>query len=64
MVDVVMKMKFSINKYFQAFNRVGSDYGGLTKFIIIDQFVGFPEKGYNFSFTDVEFHTANSVPAL
>jgi hypothetical protein len=43
MVDVVMKMKFSINKYSQVFNRVGPGYRGLTKFIIVDQYVGSPE---------------------
>jgi hypothetical protein len=35
-------MKFGINKYSQVFNRVGPGYGGLAKFIIIDQCVGFP----------------------
>jgi hypothetical protein len=44
MVDVVMKVKFSI-KYTQDFNRVGPDYGGLAKFMIIDQYFGFPGEG-------------------
>jgi hypothetical protein len=61
MVDVVMKVKFSI-KYTQVFNRIGPDYGGLIKFIIIDQYFGFPGEGYNFSFTDVEFHIVSSAP--
>jgi hypothetical protein len=42
MVDMVMKMKFRIKKYSHVFNRIGPGYGGLTKFIIIDQYVGFP----------------------
>jgi hypothetical protein len=64
MVGVVMKMKFSINKYSQVFNKVGPDYGELAKCIIIDQYVGFPGEGYNFSFTDIEFHTISSAPNL
>jgi hypothetical protein len=42
MVDVVMKMKFSINKCSHVFNRVSQCYGGLPKFIITDHYVGFP----------------------
>jgi hypothetical protein len=64
MADVVMKIKFSINKYSQVFNRVGPGYGGLAKFIVIDQYVGFPEDGYNFSFTDAGFRTVISAPAF
>jgi opacity protein-like surface antigen len=30
MADVVMKMKFSINKYFLPFNGIGLGYGGLA----------------------------------
>jgi hypothetical protein len=62
-VDVDMKIKFSVNKYSQVFIRVGPGYGGLAKFIIIDQSVGFPG-GYNFSFTDAKFHTIISAPTL
>jgi hypothetical protein len=58
MVDVVMRMKFRIKKYSQVFN------GGLTKFIIIDHYVGFLEEGHNFSFTDVEYHVVSSAPTL
>jgi hypothetical protein len=36
----------------------------LATFITIDQYVGFPEEGYNFNFTDVEFHTVSSAPNL
>jgi hypothetical protein len=61
---MVMKKKFKINKYSQVFNRVSLGYGGLAKFIIIDHYFGFPEKGYNFSITDVEFHTVSSAPTL
>jgi hypothetical protein len=64
MVDVVIKMKFNINKYSEVFNRVGPGYGGLAKFIIIDQYVCFPGEGYNFGFTDVEFHTISSALSL
>jgi hypothetical protein len=64
MVDVVMKMKFSINKYSQVFNIVGPVYGVMTNFIIIEQYVGFPGEGYNFSFTDVDFHAVSNAPTL
>jgi hypothetical protein len=63
MVDV-MKMMFSINKYSQVFNRVGPGYGGLEKFIIIDQYFGFPGDGYNFIFTAVDFHIVSCEPIL
>jgi hypothetical protein len=46
MVDVVMKMKFSISEYSQVFNRVGRSYGALAKFSIIDQCFGLLA-GYN-----------------
>jgi hypothetical protein len=45
MVDVIMKLKFRIKKYSQVFNRIGPGYGGLTKFVIIDQYVGVPGEG-------------------
>jgi hypothetical protein len=64
MVDVNMKMKFSIGKYFQVFNRDCSGYGGLAKFITIDQSVAFAGEGYNFSFTDAVFHTVCNAPTL
>jgi hypothetical protein len=52
MVDMDMKMKFSINKYSQLFNRVGPGYRGVAEFIIVDQYVGFLGKEYDLSFTD------------
>jgi hypothetical protein len=64
MVDVVMKMKFSINKYSQLFNRAGPGYRGMAKFIITDQHVGFLGKGYNFNFTDAELHIFISAPTF
>jgi hypothetical protein len=64
MFDVVMEMKHGINKYSEVFYRVCPGYGGLSKFIIIEQYVGFPGEGHNFSFTDVEFHTVSSAPTL
>jgi hypothetical protein len=48
MVHEVMKLKFIIQKYSQVFNRIGPGYGGLTKFIIVDKYVGFPGEGYNY----------------
>jgi hypothetical protein len=64
MALVVIKTKHNIDKYYQLFNSVGPCYGGLAKFIIIlvDQYVSFPGEGYNFNFTDVEFHTVSSAP--
>jgi hypothetical protein len=64
MVDVVMEMKFSINKYSQVINRVGTGYAGLANFMIINQYAAFPGEGYNFSFPDVEFHAVSSAPTL
>jgi hypothetical protein len=64
MVDVVIKMKISINKYSQVFNRVVSGYGEMTKFIIIDQRGSSPREGYNFSFSDAEFHTVSNASTL
>jgi hypothetical protein len=64
MVDLVMKMKLSINKYFQVFNRVFPGYGELAKFILIDHYVGFSGKGRNFSFIDVKFYTVNNAANL
>jgi hypothetical protein len=48
MVDVVVKIKFSNNKYSQVFNRVCPGYGALAEFIIIDQYVGVPGKDITF----------------
>jgi hypothetical protein len=64
MVDMAMKIKFIIVKYSQVFNRVGPGYGGLVKFKIVGQYVGFPGEGCNFSFTEAEFHTVRSAPTL
>jgi hypothetical protein len=63
-IDVVMEMEFNVNKYSQVFYSVGPGYRGLTKFIVVDQYVGFPGEGYNFSFTDVECHRVSSAPTL
>jgi hypothetical protein len=63
MVDVVMIIKFGIKKYSQVFKNVGPGYGQ-TKFVIIDQYVGFPGEGCNFSFTDGEFRMLSSAPTL
>jgi hypothetical protein len=59
-----MEMEFNVNKYSQVFYSVGPVYRGLTKFIVVDQFVGFPGKIYKFSFTDVEFHRLSNAPTL
>jgi hypothetical protein len=45
MIDEVMKMEISIRKYSQLSNRADPGYGGLAKFIVIDQYVGFPGEG-------------------
>jgi hypothetical protein len=58
MVNVVVKIKFSISIHSHVF------YRGLAKFIIIDQYVGFPAEGHNFSFTDVKFHAVSGAPIL
>jgi hypothetical protein len=36
----------------------------MAKFIIVDQYVGFSGEGYNFSFTDVEFHAVSNAQTL
>jgi hypothetical protein len=33
-VDMIMEMQFRINKHTQVFNRVGTGYGGMTKFVL------------------------------
>jgi hypothetical protein len=48
-IDVVMEMEFNVNKYSQVFYRVGPGFRGLSKFRVVDQYVGFPGEGYNFS---------------
>jgi hypothetical protein len=63
-VDMVMEMKFSITIHSQVFYGVGPSYRRLPKFIIVDQYVGFPGEGYNFRFRDPEFHTVSSAPTL
>jgi hypothetical protein len=63
-VDMVMDMKFGINKYSEIFYRVGPVYKRLAKTVVVDQFVGFLRYGYNFSFTDAEFHTVSNAPTL
>jgi hypothetical protein len=61
---LVMQVKFSFNKYSLVFNRASLGYGELEKFRIKYQYVDFPEEGYNFSFTDAEFHIISSAPTL
>jgi hypothetical protein len=41
-IDVVMEMEFNVHKYSQVFYSVGLGHRGLTKFIVVDQYVGFP----------------------
>jgi hypothetical protein len=64
MIEVVMTMEFITNKYSQVFNRVGLGYGGLVKFIIMDQYNGFSWQGHNLSFTDDQFHVDSSAPTF
>jgi hypothetical protein len=61
MNDVVVKIKFSINRYPQIYNIAGSVYGQWAKFVITDQYAGFPREEYNFSFTDGEFDIVSSA---
>jgi hypothetical protein len=63
-VNMVMKMEFGINKYSEVFYRVRPVYRRLAKFIVVDKYICFPTEGYNFSFTDVEFHTVSNAPTL
>jgi hypothetical protein len=62
MVDMITKMKFIIIKYSQIFKRVCSGYGELAKFTIIEQYAGFTEKGYKFSFSGVNRKVAIIAP--
>jgi hypothetical protein len=61
---MIIEIKFNISKYSQVFCRVGPGCRGLAKFIIVDQYVGFPGEGYDFSFTDVEFHTVSNAQTM
>jgi hypothetical protein len=61
---VVINVKFSVSKYTQILVESVRVYGGLAKFIIIDQYVSFPEEGYNSTFAGVEFHIVSSAPTL
>jgi hypothetical protein len=36
----------------------------MAKFIVVEQYVGIPGEGYNFSFIDVEFHAVSNAPTL
>jgi hypothetical protein len=59
-----MESKFRINKYSQVFNRVGTSYRGLAKFIILNQCISFSWKRNNSGFTGIEFHEVSSVPTM
>jgi hypothetical protein len=63
-LDIVMEMMFDINKYSEVYYKESPVYRGLAKSVIVDQYVGFPREGYNFSFTDVESHTVSNAPTL
>jgi hypothetical protein len=63
-VYIIMEMKFHINKYSEVFYRVGPDYRGLAKIVIVNEHVGFPREGYYLHFTGVEFHTVSNAPTL
>jgi hypothetical protein len=64
MREKIVDMVMEINKYSEVSYRVSLVYRGLAKFIIVDQYVGFPREGYNFSFTVLEFHTVSDAPTL
>jgi hypothetical protein len=53
---MVMELKFSINKFSQVFYRLGPGCRGLTKFIIVDQYIGFPGEWYNFCYNNNYYH--------
>lgn len=61
MFYVVVKIKFPVNKYPQTFNGVSPGFEGLAAFTILRVY---PGEGYNFSSTDVGFHTVSSATAL
>jgi hypothetical protein len=61
---MIMGSKFRINKYSQVFNRVGTSYRGLEKFIIVYQFISFSSEENNSGFANVEFHEVRSAPTL
>jgi hypothetical protein len=63
-VYMVMELEFCINKYPEVFHRVGPVYRRLAEFIAVDKYICFPREGYNFSFTDVEFHAVSNASTL
>jgi hypothetical protein len=50
-------MKFSMNKYFQIFNRVSPGYAGLVNVVIINLYIGVPV-------TYTEPDTGSNAPTL
>jgi hypothetical protein len=60
--NMIMEVKFRISKYSKVFNRVGTGKRGLTKFIIVDQYVSFSWE--RFKKKNTEFHEVSSAPAL
>jgi hypothetical protein len=53
-----------MNKYIRIFNITDPLNGRFTKFIIIDQYVGFSGEGRKFGFIDSDMHTDNTEPTL
>jgi hypothetical protein len=61
---MIMELKFRINKYSQVFNRVGTSYTGLKKFIIVNQCISFSSERNNSGFVNTEFHEVSNAPIL
>jgi hypothetical protein len=62
--NMVMEVEFGVNIYSEVFHRVGPVYRRLADFIVVDKYIGFPGEGYNFSFTDFEFHAVSNTQTL
>jgi hypothetical protein len=60
MLADIMEIKFRMREYSQVFNRVDT---GWRIDRVVDQCVSFSWEGYNFSFTDIEFHIVSNAPA-
>jgi hypothetical protein len=63
-VNMIIESKFRINKNSQVFNKVGTSYRGLKKFIIINQCISFSWEVNNAGFGNIDFHEVSSVPTL
>jgi hypothetical protein len=46
MINVIVEVMFSINNYSQIFYRIGTEYRGLSEFVIKEHYINFPGQGY------------------